>query len=92
VLSHANYTFYNPRIHEEWFDAESPVLCFEGTYTTMFADGAETTPRFDYNQILYRLDLDDRTLIDGVVPAGANGETVPAGNDSAAPPGLISDL
>lgn len=68
VLSHANYTFYNPRIHEEWFDADSPVLCFEGTYTTMFADRPVATPRWDYNQVLYRLDLDDERL------AGARGE------------------
>jgi len=62
VLSHANYTFYNPRIHDEWFDAKSPVLVFEGTYTKTFAKNPPATPRYDYNQILYRLDLDDPAL------------------------------
>jgi hypothetical protein len=62
VLSHKNYTFYNPRIHPEFTPADSPVLLFEGTYTQTFADRPEPTPRYDYNQILYRLDLDDPKL------------------------------
>jgi hypothetical protein len=62
VLSHDNYSFYNPRIHPEFTDAESPVLLFEGTYTDLFTDKAERTPRYDYNQILYRLDLDEEAL------------------------------
>lgn len=62
VLSHENYTFYNPRIHSEWFDPKSPILIFEGTYTLQFANRPEPTPRYDYNQILYRLDLDDPRL------------------------------
>lgn len=59
ILTHENYTFYNPRIHPEFTPAGSPVLFFEGTYTQQFADHARPTPRYDYNQILYRLDLDD---------------------------------
>lgn len=62
VLSHANYTFYNPRVHGEWFTAESPILTFEGTYSQMFANNPHPTPRYDYNQMLYRLDLDDPRL------------------------------
>lgn len=62
VLSHANYTFYNPRIHPEFTVADSPILIFEGTYTMQFADKPHPTPRYDYNQILYRLDLDDPAL------------------------------
>ncbi len=62
VLSHDNYTFYNPRLHPEFTPAGSPVLIFEGTYTMQFADKPAPTPRYDYNQILYRLDLDDPGL------------------------------
>jgi hypothetical protein len=62
VLTHDNYTFYNPRLHQEFTDAASPVLLFEGTYTSTFADHPQRTPRFDYNQILYRLDLNDPAL------------------------------
>lgn len=62
ILTHENYTFYNPRIHPEFTTKGSPVLFFEGTYTMQFADHALPTPRYDYNQILYRLDLDDPKL------------------------------
>lgn len=62
VLSHENYTFYNPRLHPEFTPADSPVLLFEGTYTMQFADRPVPTARYDYNQILYRLDLDDPAL------------------------------
>lgn len=62
ILSHENYTFYNPRIHPEFVPADSPILIFEGTYTLQFADRPYPTSRYDYNQILYRLDLDDPAL------------------------------
>ena len=62
VVSHRNYTFYNPRLHPEFTPEGSAVLLFEGTYTAEFADHAEVTPRWDYNQVLYRLDLDDPAL------------------------------
>lgn len=67
VLSHDNHTFYNPRIHPEFSPHKSesepsPILLFEGTYTHTFANRAVPTPRYDYNQILYRLDLDDVKL------------------------------
>lgn len=62
ILSHENYTFYNPRIHPEFTPANSPILLFEGTYTLQFANHPIPTPRYDYNQILYRLDLDDPAL------------------------------
>lgn len=62
ILTHDNYTFYNPRLHPEFTPADSPLLIFEGTYTMQFANKPPPTPRYDYNQILYRLDLDDPAL------------------------------
>ena len=62
VLSHDNYTFYNPRLHIEFTPEGSPALFFEGTYTMQFANKPAPTPRYDYNQILYRLDLSDAAL------------------------------
>jgi len=62
VLTHENYTFYNPRLHPEFTPTGSPMLFFEGTYTKEFANHAHPTPRYDYNQVLYRLDLDDPKL------------------------------
>ncbi len=62
VLSHSNYSFYGPRLHPEFTPADSPVLLFEGTHSTTFANRPEPTPRYEYNQLLYRLDLDDAKL------------------------------
>jgi len=62
VVTHADYTFYNPKLHQEFTDADSPILLFEGTYTKTFSGSQQPTPRYDYNQILYRLDLDDPNL------------------------------
>lgn len=62
ILSHDNYTFYNPRLHPEFTAADSPLLFFEGTYTQQFADRPPPTPRYEYNQVLYRLELDAPAL------------------------------
>ncbi len=63
ILTHDNYTFYNPRIQTDLTPENSPFILFEGSYTSEFADHARPTPRHNYNQILYRLDLDDPKLI-----------------------------
>jgi hypothetical protein len=63
ILSHDNYTFYNPSLHPEFTPENSPVLIFEGTYSAEFARNPPKTPRYNYNQILYRLDLDDPRLL-----------------------------
>lgn len=62
VLSHRNYTFYNPVIHPALSDDGGSAITFEGTYTAEFANRPIPTPRYNYNQILYRLDLDDPAL------------------------------
>ncbi|MCF7733673.1 MAG: hypothetical protein K9N23_18440 [Akkermansiaceae bacterium] len=62
ILSHDNYTFYNPLIQTALTPDDAPFILFEGTYTTEFADHAQPTPRYNYNQILYRLDLNDGKL------------------------------
>jgi hypothetical protein len=62
VATHENYTFYNVQIDWQLTDPEEPILLFEGTYTNTFADNPVQTPRYDYNQVLYRLDLDDPAL------------------------------
>ena len=71
VASHENYTFYNPRIHPEFTAADSPVLIFEATFTQQFADDPAPVARYDYNQVLYRLDLDDEALAPARKTGGA---------------------
>ncbi|WP_437187776.1 hypothetical protein SH668x_001186 [Planctomicrobium sp. SH668] len=62
VVTHQNYTFYNPLQHPELAEEGGRFIYFEGTYTDTFADGPVKTPRYDYNQIMYRLDLSDERL------------------------------
>lgn len=62
VLTHQKYSFYNPRQHP-YFDQEGGRLVyFEGTYTHSFSGNNVQTPRYDYNQMMYRLDLADPRL------------------------------
>ncbi len=58
VVTHDKYTFYNPKLHPEFTPAGSSILLFEGTYTHTFSGNPTPTARHDYNQVLYRLDLD----------------------------------
>jgi len=62
VVTHNKYTFYNPAQHP-FFDQEGGrLIYFEGTYTDFFSGSRVKTPRYDYNQIMYRLALDDPRL------------------------------
>jgi hypothetical protein len=62
IVSHDRYTFYLP-VHHPFCDQEGGrVIFFEGTYTNLFSGNPEKTPRYDYNQIMYRLKLDDARL------------------------------
>ncbi len=62
VLSHPQYTMYNPRQHPFFDEANGRVIYFEGTYTTFISGAPRATPRYDYNQLMHRLDLDDARL------------------------------
>ncbi len=62
IVTHDKYSFYNP-VHHPFFDAEGGRrIYFEGTYTQSFSGNPVATPRYDYNTIMYRLDLDDPHL------------------------------
>ncbi|MGE3818764.1 MAG: hypothetical protein AB7I30_04965 [Isosphaeraceae bacterium] len=62
VVTHDKYSFYNPRQHPYFDKEEGRVVFFEGTYTATFSGNDDPTPRYDYNQILYKLDLADPRL------------------------------
>ena len=62
VVTHDDYSFYNPRQHPEFAKDGGRVVYFEGTYTATFSGNRHPTPRYDYNQIMYKLDLDDPAL------------------------------
>jgi hypothetical protein len=62
ILTHDHYTFYNP-LHHPFLDEEGGrYIYFEGTYTATFSGNDHPTPRYEYNQMMYRLDLADPRL------------------------------
>lgn len=62
VASHPRYSYYNP-IHHGFLDTEGGrVIHFEGTYTLEFSGNPLAPARYDYNQLMYRLDLSDPRL------------------------------
>jgi hypothetical protein len=60
IISHNKYTFYNPFHHPEL--DRGRFIYVEGTYTNTFTS-EEATPRYNYNQVMYRVDLDDARLV-----------------------------
>lgn len=62
IVTHDNYTFYNVGQHPLFDQQNSRLVYFEGTYTNSFSGNPEQTPRYNYNQIMYRLDLIDSLL------------------------------
>lgn len=62
IITHDRYSFYNPA-HLPFFDEqEGRVIYIMGTYAETFSGNPVATPRYDYNQIVYRLDLADPRL------------------------------
>jgi hypothetical protein len=62
IVTHDRYSFYNPA-HHPFFDQEGGrIIYFEGTYASTFSGNTDPTPRYDYNQVMYRLDLSDPRL------------------------------
>jgi hypothetical protein len=62
VASHNHYTFYNPAQHPFFDQNNGRTIYFEGTYTNTYSDVKDLTPRYNYNQLMYRLQLDDPRL------------------------------
>jgi hypothetical protein len=62
IVTHDKYSFYNPRHHPMLDQTGGRLIYFEGTYTNTFSGNPDQTPRYDYNQIMYRLDLSEPRL------------------------------
>ncbi|MFM7057561.1 MAG: hypothetical protein ACKO2P_11640 [Planctomycetota bacterium] len=63
VATHPGQSFYNPCQHVEFDEQAGRCILFEGTYTNMFTN-SPPTPRYNYNQLMYRLDLGDGRVQD----------------------------
>jgi hypothetical protein len=64
IVTHDRYSFYNPAQHTFFDEDGGRRIYFEGTYSFTFSGRKDRTPHYDYNQILYRLDLADPRLRD----------------------------
>ena len=63
VVTHDRYSLYNPVQHPYFERENGRVIYFEGTYTATFSrDERQATPRYEYNQVMFRLDLSDPRL------------------------------
>ena len=62
VATHDRQTLYNVN-HHAFFDREGGRhIHFEGTYTNEFSGNPSKTPRYNYNQVLFRLDLGGKVM------------------------------
>lgn len=62
VAEHGDMNFYNIA-HHAFLDGEGGrVVHFEGTFTVTFSASRAPVPRYEYNQLFYRLDLSDSRL------------------------------
>jgi hypothetical protein len=53
----SDYSYYNPT-HHPFFDQNGGrLIYFDGTYSNTFSGNSNPTPLYDYNEIMYRLDL-----------------------------------
>lgn len=69
IATHPKYSFYNP-VQHPFFDQEGGrVIYFEGTYASTFSGNDNPAPMYDYNQLMYRLDLSDPRLALPSAPA-----------------------
>jgi hypothetical protein len=62
IVHHDNYNFYNVVTHPFFNQDGGRTIYFEGTYTDAFTGAKVKTPRYNYNQIMYRMRLDDPRL------------------------------
>lgn len=87
IVTHERYSFYNPKQHPQFDEEGGRRIYFEGTYSQTFSGNQRRTPRYDYNQIMYRLDLaDERLALPAIVRQSNRGEgaaTLAAGAGAA---------
>ncbi len=63
IVTHDKYSFYNPKHHPYFDQNNGRKIYFEGTYSITFSGRqGPPTPRYDYNQVMYSLDLADPRL------------------------------
>lgn len=62
IVTHREHDLYNPTQHPFFDEEGGRFIYFEGTFTNGFSGSKLKVPRYDYNQMMYRLDLSDPRL------------------------------
>lgn len=67
IITHANkkddaHDFYNPTQHPFLDKENGKIIYLEGSYVNTFSGNPHPTPYYEYNQIMYKLDLSDPRL------------------------------
>lgn len=57
IITHRKHSFYNTVRHPQFDEEGGRIIYVEGTFTETFSGGAVPLARYDYNQIMYRVDL-----------------------------------
>lgn len=62
IATHGHYTFYWPGQCPFFDQGGGRIIYFAGTYTNTFSGNPCQTPRYNYNQLMYRISLDNPQL------------------------------
>ncbi len=62
IATHGGYTFYNPTQLPFFDQKNGKLIYFQGTYTNTYSNVTDITPRYNYNQLMYSLNLADPRL------------------------------
>ena len=62
IVHHDQYNFYNVVTHPFFNQEGGRIIYLEGTYTDSFTSAPTKTPRYNYNQVMFRLELNDSRL------------------------------
>ena len=74
IATHGGYTFYNPTQLPFFNQDNDRLIYFQGTYTNTYSQVTDITPRYNYNQLMYSLNLADPRL---TLPEPVYNVTVP---------------
>jgi hypothetical protein len=93
IMTHDHYSFYNPKQHPALAQQDGRVIYIDGTYSNSFSGNSDQTPRYDYNLIMYRLDLaDPRLALPVPIYRAANASGIPfAARRSAKPDDAVAE-
>jgi hypothetical protein len=79
--STGDYSFYNPTSHPFFDQQNGRFIYFEGTYADTFSANSNPTPLYDYNQLMYRLDLSEIPDLFARLPGDYNRDGIVDGAD-----------